>query len=137
MACVVAPFDQRYDAPLLAVRVTLPPAQNVVGPEGVTVAGAGVVTVTTTGADVAAQPLASVTVTEYVPAAVTVMVCVVAPFDQAYDDMPTGAVRSTLPPAQNVVGPLAVTVAGGSGRTLTVVPAEVAEQLNVSVVVTE
>lgn len=29
---VVAPFDQRYVAPALAVRVTLPPVQNVKGP---------------------------------------------------------------------------------------------------------
>ena len=33
--CVVAPVDQRYDAPLDAVSVTLPPAQNVVGPPAV------------------------------------------------------------------------------------------------------
>src|SRR3954471_14158994 len=38
IACVVAPFDQRYDAPLLAVSVTLPPGQNVVGPLAVIVA---------------------------------------------------------------------------------------------------
>ncbi|HVR40068.1 MAG TPA: hypothetical protein VMU84_13305, partial [Thermoanaerobaculia bacterium] len=38
IACVVAPFDQSHDAPALAVSVTLPPAQNVVGPLGVIVA---------------------------------------------------------------------------------------------------
>jgi hypothetical protein len=43
--------------------VTLPPAQNVVGPEGVMVAGCTACTVTTVGADVDAQPLPSVTVT--------------------------------------------------------------------------
>jgi hypothetical protein len=36
--CVVAPFDQRYEEPALAVSVTDPPAQYVVGPEGVIVA---------------------------------------------------------------------------------------------------
>jgi len=33
--CVVAPFDQRYEAAALEVSVTEPPAQNVVGPDGV------------------------------------------------------------------------------------------------------
>ena len=36
--CVVAPLDQSQDVPLFAFRVTLPPAQNVVGPDGVIVA---------------------------------------------------------------------------------------------------
>lgn len=36
--CVVAPVDQSHDAPLFAVSVTLLPAQNVVGPDGVMVA---------------------------------------------------------------------------------------------------
>jgi hypothetical protein len=82
MAAVVAPVDQRYDVPPEAVSVTLPPAQNVVGPEGVMVAvGSGLtVTVCDAGADV--QPLASVVVTVYVPAVDTVMAAVVAPVDQ-------------------------------------------------------
>ena len=43
-----------YPGEVLAVRITLPPAQNVVGPEGVIVGTAGVgVTVTTTGVEVA------------------------------------------------------------------------------------
>lgn len=45
MDWVVAPVDQSHDAPLFAVRMTLPPAQNVVGPEGVMVA-VGVETLT-------------------------------------------------------------------------------------------
>ena len=61
--CVVAPFDQRYDAPLDAVSVTLPPAQNVVGPPAVIVAVGIGLTVTTVGAEVALQPFAFVTVT--------------------------------------------------------------------------
>ena len=61
--CVVAPFDQRYDAPALAVSVTEPPVQNVVAPEGVMVAAGAVFTVTVVAADVVLQPLALVTVT--------------------------------------------------------------------------
>ena len=37
MDCVVAPVDQRYDAPALAESVTEPPVQNVVGALAVTV----------------------------------------------------------------------------------------------------
>ena len=62
--CVVAPVDQRYDAAADEVSVTLPPEQNVVGPDGVIVgAGGNGFTVTVTGDDVAGQPPASVTVT--------------------------------------------------------------------------
>ena len=60
---VVAPLDQRYDEPALAVSVTEPPAQNVVGPEAVIDAAGRAFTVTAVGADVALQPLALVTVT--------------------------------------------------------------------------
>ena len=61
--CVVAPFDQRYDAPLDAVSVTLPPAQKVVGPPAVMLAVGLALTVTAVGAEAALQPLAFVTVT--------------------------------------------------------------------------
>jgi hypothetical protein len=65
MDCVVAPFDHRYVKPAGAVSVTEPPAQNVVGPEGVIAGVAGAaLTVTTVAADVALQPLPFVTVTE-------------------------------------------------------------------------
>ena len=63
MACVVAPFDQRYDEAADAVSVTLPPAQKVVGPEAVIVAVGLVLTVTVVAVEVALQPLAFVTVT--------------------------------------------------------------------------
>jgi hypothetical protein len=50
--------------PAGALSVTDPPAQNVVGPEAVTVGVAGfALTVTTVGALVALHPLAPVTVT--------------------------------------------------------------------------
>ena len=66
-----------------AESVTLPPAQNVVAPLGVIVGVAGPgVTVTTVAADVALQPLPSVTVTVYEPEVVTTIDCVVAAFDQ-------------------------------------------------------
>jgi hypothetical protein len=61
--CVVAPFDQRYEEPALAVRVTEPPAQNVVAPDGVIVAVGSALTVTVVAALVALQLLAFVTVT--------------------------------------------------------------------------
>ena len=64
IACVVAPVDQRYVPPALAVRVTEPPSQNVVGPPAVIVATGVELTVTAGAADVALQPLAFVTVTE-------------------------------------------------------------------------
>jgi hypothetical protein len=60
---VVAPVDQRYDTPLDAVSVTLPPAQNVVGPPAVMVAVGLALTVTAVDAEVALQPFALVTVT--------------------------------------------------------------------------
>jgi hypothetical protein len=116
--CEVAPFDQRYDTPALAVRVTLPPSQNVVGPDGVIV-GIGVVTaVTLVTADVALQPAASVTVTLNVPVPLTLIDCVVSALDQRYD-APAFAVSVTLPPRQKVVGPDGVIVAVGV-ETLTV-----------------
>ena len=61
--CVVAPLDQAYDAAVEAVRVTEPPAQNVVGPEAVIDAVGRGLTVTVVAAEVAEQPFASVMVT--------------------------------------------------------------------------
>src|SRR5947209_20333796 len=80
--CVVAPLDQLYDVPALAVRVTLPPAQKDAGPLGVMVA---VEELTVTMVEAAfGHPVPSVTVTEYVAvdAGETVMVRGVAPLDQ-------------------------------------------------------
>jgi hypothetical protein len=83
MACVVAPLDQRYELAALAVSVTLPPAQNVVGPLAVMTGVAGnALTTTLVGAELPLQPFASVTVTLYEPVAFTVIDCVMAPFDQ-------------------------------------------------------
>ena len=60
--CVVAPFDQSHDAPLLAVSVTLLPVQNDAVPAGMIVAGGAGLTVTYCDA-VEIQPFAFVTVT--------------------------------------------------------------------------
>jgi hypothetical protein len=61
--CVVAPVDQRFPVTEEDVRVIVPPAQeSEVGPVIVGVAAAAGA-VTTTGVDVAEQPLALVTVT--------------------------------------------------------------------------
>jgi hypothetical protein len=135
MAAVVAPVDQRYDVPPEAVSVTLPPAQNVVGPDGVMVAVGSGLTVTVCDAGAEVQEFASVVVTVYVPDVDTAMAAVVAPVDQRYD-VPPEAVSVTLPPAQNVVGPDGVMVAVGSGLTVTVCDAGAEVQELASVVVT-
>src|SRR5258708_7833022 len=92
-------------------------------------------TVTVVGALVALQPLAFVTVTRWLPLALTVIEDVVAPFDQRYDD-PLDAVSVTLPPAQNVVGPPAVMLAVGLALTVTIVGGLVPLQPFASVTVT-
>ena len=63
--------------------MTEPPAQNVVGPPALITGVDGfALTVTVVAAEVALQPLAFVTVTLYEPEVVTLIDCVVAPFDQ-------------------------------------------------------
>jgi hypothetical protein len=118
-----------FPVALLDVNVTLPPVQNVVGPlaEIVGALGKGF-TVMVVEAVEEVQPLPSVTLTVYVPAALTVIDCVVAPvlqvFPLALDD-----VNVILFPAQKVVGPLAETTGAlGNAFTVTVVFAEVAVQ---------
>ena len=59
---VVAPVDQKYDVPPEADRVTEPPSQNWVGPEGVINATGSGKTVTAWESSLE-QPLALVTVT--------------------------------------------------------------------------
>jgi hypothetical protein len=63
MEDVVAPVDQRYDDPALAVSVTDPPSQNVVAPDALIVGSGLGLTVTVVPAEVALQPFAFVTVT--------------------------------------------------------------------------
>ena len=78
-------------------------------------------TVTTSAVLVAEQPLASVTVTVYDPAAVAVYVAPVPtgvdPFIQEYNE-PELADKTTLPPEQNVVDVAGVIVAVGNAFTV-------------------
>jgi hypothetical protein len=106
------------------VNVILPPAQKVVGPLAATVGVTGTgLTVIVVEPLAEVHPLPFVTFTVYVPPALTVIDCVVAPVLQVFpvvlDD-----VKTTLPPAQNVNGPLAETVGVlGNGFTVMVVDA--------------
>jgi archaellum component FlaF (FlaF/FlaG flagellin family) len=131
--CVVAPVDQRLPVVADEVRVMLLPAQNADGPLIVGVAGAGFA-VTVNGADVAWQPLASVTDTVKVPAAETVIDCVVSPVDQRFPDVAL-EVSVMLFPVQNDDGPLIVGVAAAD-VAVTVNGAEVAVQPPAFVTVT-
>src|SRR5687768_14879051 len=98
--------------PAGADNVTCPPSQNVVGPDGVMIAAGGLLTTTGTAAEVATQPVASVTSTVSVSVAEMTTDCVVAPLDQSHD-APLFALKVTLPPAQKVVGPDGVMLAAG------------------------
>ena len=113
----------------LEVNVTLPPAQNVVAPPAVIVGVAGKgFTVTLVANDVAdVQPFALVFTTVKLPLAVTFILAVVAPL---LHTLPVAAleVNVTLPPAQNVVAPLADIVGvDGKGFTVTLVANDVAD----------
>ena len=104
--------------PDVALSETVLPLQLFAAPVMLT-AGA-LFTVTATGADVETQPFASVTVTPYEPLALTVIEGVVSPFgDQTYE-LPALAVRVTLPPVQNVVGPDVAIIAAAALFTVTV-----------------
>lgn len=137
MDCVVAPVDHAFPVVEDEVKITEPPEQKVVGPPAVIVgvAGSGF-TVTAVAAEVAEQLFPFVTVTVYDPLAETVIDCVVAPVDQAFPVV-EDEVKTTLFPAQKVVGPPAVMVGVvGSGFTVTVVAADVEEHPFPSVNVT-
>jgi hypothetical protein len=75
-------------------------------------------TVTVIGDEAGDEHPKDVVVTVKVPALVTLIDCVVWPADQVFPDAAED-VRVTLPPAQNVVGPLGVMV-GVAGVGLTV-----------------
>lgn len=83
IAATVAPLLQikvTAAGVLLAVNTTLPPAQKVVGPDGVMVVTGLALTVTVTPLTAEpVHPAAVVTVTLYVPETVAVMAAVVAP----------------------------------------------------------
>ena len=107
------------------VSTTEPPAQNVVEPlaDIVGVAGVGFTVTISLAEAFELQPLL-VTVTVKVPEAVTVMDCVVAPFDQRFP-VADEEVNTTFPPEQKVVGPPAEIVGvAGIELTVTTVAAE-------------
>src|SRR3954453_19236536 len=84
--CVVAPVDQRYELALLEVRVTEPPAQNVVGPDAVIDGAAGVAFAGTAfGAGGAVQVSELPVVTVYEPDCETRIDCVVWTVDHRYE----------------------------------------------------
>ena len=123
--CAVSPVDQRLPVADDEVSVMVLPAQKADGPLMVGVVSAGVAA-TANGSEVAEQPLASVTLTESEPAAVTVIDCVVAPVDQRLP-VTDDDVSVIVLPAQNELGPVMVGVAG-RGLTVTAKAAEVAGQ---------
>lgn len=115
----MAPLDHVLPVAEEEVNVTDPGEQKVVGPPAVIVGVAGNgLTVTLVTAEVRVHPAAFETVTVNEPDVVTVIVCVVAPFDHKYE-VDAGAESVTEPPAQNVVGPPAVIV-GMAGKAFTV-----------------
>jgi hypothetical protein len=123
MDCVVAPVDQRLPVTAEDVSVMLPPAQNEAGPLMVGVVAAAGFAVTANDTEVATQPLALVTVTEYEPAAETLIDCVVAPVDHRLP-VAEEEVRVTEPPEQSDVPPVMVGVAC-AGLAVTTLAAEV------------
>ena len=78
-------------------------------------------------ADVAEVQLPLLTETLYEPAVETVIDCVVAPFDQVFP-VADEEVKTTLPPWQKVVAPLAAIVGVvGTALTVTIVSVDAAE----------
>ena len=122
---VVAPVDQRYDVPPLAVSVTGVEGHAVVGPVIVAVAGGFTVMVFDA---LFGQPVAFVTVTLYVvvPDGVTVIACVVAPVDHEYVEKPGPASSVTDPPGQ-VADAVALIVTAGGEHAATSATAENSE----------
>jgi hypothetical protein len=60
---LTAPVLQKYELPVLAVRITESPWQKMVAPDALIVAAGNAFTVTTVAADVAVPPPEKVTVT--------------------------------------------------------------------------
>ena len=94
------------------------PEQNVVAPDAVMLAVGVVLTVTTLLAVAVHPPVAAVTVTVYVPVALSEIAAVVAAVLHRYVPPPV-AVRVTLPGEQKVVAPDAVIPAVGVVFTVT------------------
>src|SRR3989338_3846093 len=118
MDCVVSPVDQKLSIDDDEVKITEPPSQNVVGPlaEMVGVAGVGF-TVTVSLIEFPEEQPFSITSTVKFPEVVTVMNCVVSPVDHKLS-VADDEVKTTDPPEQKVVTPLAVIV-GTEGNAFT------------------
>ena len=109
--------DDHVPPEVILDNVVVEPAQIDVTPSICERTGSSLTTTLVTVLD-AEQPLDPVTVTVYEPAAVAVYVAPVPTVDdpllQEYD-VPSLAVKTTLPPLQNVVSVVAVIVAVGNG----------------------
>ena len=117
---VVCPVDQTYESALDDVKITVSPLQADVDVAVIVGIGA-LLTFTFMLVDVAEQLFPSVTVTEKLPELVTVIVDAVEAFDQRFPVV-EDEVRSTEPPVQNVVDPLALIVGvDGTAFTVTVI----------------
>jgi hypothetical protein len=117
IVAVFAAFDQLNDVPPDAVRVIGVPSQAVVLPV-ICTDGFGADIMLTD--DVAEQPFSFVTVTLYIPDALTSVLAVVAPLLHTYP-VPPVAVRVVLSPPQIAVVP----VIAGEGKAFTVTYIEV------------
>jgi hypothetical protein len=116
---VVCPVDQTYESAVDELKITVSPLQAVVDVAVIVGIGA-LLTFTFMLVDVAEQLLASVTVTEKLPELETVIVDAIEPFDQRFPVVEDEE-RTTDPPVQNVVEPLALIVGvAGSAFTVTV-----------------
>ena len=133
MDCVCNPFDHKYVEPVLAVKTTEPPAQNVVAPPDAIVADADGLTVTDAVVD-AEQPLTFVTLYVIVaePAAtpVTTPVALTVAIAVLLDDHvpPVVELANVVDnPSQTFDAPV-MAARTGVGSTVTAVAVEVAEQ---------
>ena len=116
---VVCPVDQTYESAVDELKITVSPLQAVVDVAVIVGIGA-LLTFTFMLVDVAEQLLTSVTVTEKLPELETVIVDAIEPFDQRFPVVEDEE-RTTDPPVQNVVEPLALIVGvAGSAFTVTV-----------------
>ncbi|GAL86158.1 hypothetical protein MYP_3387 [Sporocytophaga myxococcoides] len=119
---------------LLAVRSTDPPSQKICGPFAV-ISGFGGIGLTTTlilSDTSEAQTSSETKLTAYFPEVVTVKGLSVDPVDQVKVPPVKSlllAVRSTEPPSQNIIGPLAVISGfGGIGLTTTLILSDTSEE---------
>ena len=127
--CVVEPSDHVLPVASEDVSTTLSPSQNVKGPleEIVGTTGTGFTMIVSEAEAPEVHP-DETTSTLNVPEVVTVIDCVVAPFDQRLS-VADDEVSVTDPPLQKVVAPLAVIVGTeGTGFTVTLTVADGTEE---------